>query len=176
MTNDLVGPNDLAHLPGAPFTNGEVDSAVGALRAALGWHVAPERAETGVPFDVEPCEDTLRLATRKLVSVQAVRRTSNDTTITGYQVSRRQGIIRRRGSWPSGLESVEADYTHGYEECPPELLSALGQLALSDRRDKAVRQVSVDDASTTFGTAAAEYLLGPDLLSQYAYPKWAGAA
>lgn len=181
MTNDLAGPTDLAHLPGAPFTDAEVDAAVGALRDALGWHVAPERADTAVPFDVQPYEDTLRLVTRKLVSVQAVRRTSTSdptgTPITNYQISRRQGIVRRRGSyWPCGLEAVEVDFTHGYPECPPELLAILGQLAVAGRRDKSVRQVSIDDGSMSFGSGSAEFLLGTDLMSKYGYPKWAGAA
>lgn len=175
MTNDLVDPSDLAHLPGAPFTQEEVDAAVDALRTALGWHVAPQRVETDVPFDVAPGENTLRPVTRKLVSVQAVRRTSNGTPITNYQTSRRQGILRR-STWPAGLESVEVDFTHGYAACPPALLASLGQLAIAARRDKSVRQVSIDDGSTTFGSGAAEFLLGPDLMAAYAYPKWAGVA
>lgn len=181
MTNDLAGPTDLAHLPGAPFTDAEVDGAVGALRDALGWHVAPERAETGVPFDVMPMEDTLRLVTRKLVSVQAVRRVSTSdpagTPITNYRISRRQGIVRRTGMyWPCGLEAVEVDFTHGYAQCPPALLPVIAQLAVAGRRDKSIRQVSIDDGSTTFGSGAAEFIIGPDLMAAYAYPKWAGAA
>ena len=46
MPNDLLGPNELSGFPGAPFTDQVVDSAVAALRAAAGWHIAPSRTET----------------------------------------------------------------------------------------------------------------------------------
>ena len=51
MANDLVTLDDLSGLPGAPFTETEVEIAVASLRSALGWHVAPVRVET-VSLDV----------------------------------------------------------------------------------------------------------------------------
>lgn len=179
MTNDMIAPDALAHLPGAPFTVEEVDSAVASLRTALGWHIAPVRVET-VALDVDWGEDTLRLPTRKLVSVEAVRDLDRATLIdpARYRVSRTLARVRRRGGcWPSGFEAVEVDMTHGFEKCPPELVPILGQLSLADRRDRGLRVVSVDDASTTFAGSAsssADGLLGQALLDRYRVPTWAG--
>lgn len=171
MTNDLTSPTEMTHLPGAPFTAAEVDGAVAALRTYLGWHIAPVKTET-VSMDVLPAEQVLRLPTRKLESVVAVRRTSDAVvyTATVYEVSKARARVRRKGAyWPDGYEAVEVDMTHGFDACPPELLSALGQVILAGRRDRGIRQVSVDDGSTTFGLASAMFdsLLDEGVLRAY---------
>lgn len=179
MTNDLVGPDDLAHLPGAPFTDAEVDSAAAALRKAAGWHIAPVRSET-VALDIVPAEPVLRLPTRQLVSVTAVRRTSDATVYatTQYETSKRLARIRRRSSyWPCGYEAVEVDMTHGYTTCPPDLLPVIAQCAVLARRDTTVRTVAVDDASTTYtSSGVTAYLDRCDALAQYLVDRIPGVA
>src|SRR5690606_10260708 len=108
MANDMLTPADLAHLVGAPLTDAEVDAAVGALRTALGWHVAPVRTET-VLLDVTWAEDTLRLPTRKLEAVDAVRDVERGVAVdpARYRVSHTRARVRRRGGyWPHGFEAV----------------------------------------------------------------------
>jgi hypothetical protein len=157
MPNDMIQPEDLDGFPGAPFTQPEVDAAVAAMRKAAGWHIAPEVTETAY-IDVGIRERVLRLPTLKLVEVAEIRDATGDAPeaiyVTQYRPSRRTGLVRRTANyWPAGYEAVEADITHGYDETPPELLPLAAQLALTERRDRSVRSVSVDDASTTYASA-----------------------
>lgn len=152
MANDLATLIDLADLPGAPFTDAEVDAAAAAVRTAAGWHIAPQRTET-VSLDVTCWERWLRLPTRKLVSVTAIRKASDSAVIDAarYEVSRRLATVKRKSSyWPEGYESTEVDMTHGYTTTPDDVLSVVAQAAVMARRDPMVRQVSIDDFSTTY--------------------------
>lgn len=187
MANDMLTPGDLAYLPGAPFTEAEVDAAVAAIRAAAGWHIAPVRVEVGVPLDVVCAEPTLRLPTRKLVSVEAVRNADTAALIGAdrYRVSHERGRIRRRsGFWPAGYEAVEVDFTHGYTECPAELKAVVAQQIRDTRRDTAVRSVRVDDASVDYSSTTSTPipsttiydLAGYQVLRRYALPEFPGAA
>jgi len=171
MPNDLVTASGLAHLPGAPFSDAQVDGAVAALRRYLGWHVAPEREETFV-LDTLPMDDVLRLPTRKLVSVVEIRRGDDDSVypVSTYQVSFLRSRIRRLGTyWPYGYGAVEVDVTHGFESCPLELLAPLGQVIVATRRDRSIKSVQVVDSATTYGLAAAlfESLLDESVLGSY---------
>lgn len=185
MTNDLASPEDLAYLPGAPFSDDEVDAAVAAMRTAAGWHIAPERAET-VALDVVCAEPVLRLPTRKLGSVDAVRNADTAEVVDAdrYRVSHTRARVRLKGTfWPSGYEAIEVDMTHGYEECPEDLLGVLGQYILAGRRDSSVQSVSVDDASAAYFSNQAMTSTGPTYsmsawatLRRYALPEWPGMA
>lgn len=186
MTNDMLDPSDLAYLPGAPFTEQEVDDAVEAIRNAAGWHIAPERVDSAVPLDVVHAEPVLRLPTRKLVSVEEVRNADTGAAVDAarYRVSRARGRIRRRsGFWPAGYEAVEVDFTHGYEECPADLKPVVGQYILASRRDSSVRSVRVDDASVDYQAASTNLtptspsvaaLAGYQVLRRYSLPEFAG--
>lgn len=178
MGNDLATPGDLAGFPGAPFTDFEVDAAVAKMRSDLGWHVAPVREST-VELDVVECEPTLRLPTRLLLSVEEVR--DADTAIvtdpTCYRVSKSLGRIRRKsGFWPAGYGRVEVDFTHGYEECPPELYEVLAEYARNARRDANVQSVRVDDGSLSYFSGSGSAPVLSSVLSRYAVPEWSGMA
>lgn len=152
MANDLASPSDLVDLPGAPFTDAEVDAAVAAVRTTAGWHIAPQNPET-VELDVTCWERWLRLPTRKLVEVTAVRKTADATVIDAakYTVSKRLAMVKHRSSyWPEGYEAVAVDMTHGYVIAPDDVLSAVAQAAVMARRDPTVREVSIDDFSTAY--------------------------
>ena len=137
MANDLAAPADLDGLPGAPFTNDEVDAAVSALRAECGWHIAPMSDDpVTIALDVPWRESWLNLPTLKLVTVDEVRTTSDDAVVdpNTYQVSMAQGGIRLLcGFWPYGFGTIEVDFTHGYESCPPDLLPVIASIATSQR-------------------------------------------
>lgn len=185
MTNDMITPGDLAYLPGAPFTDAEVDAAVSALRAAAGWHIAPEKAET-VALDTYCGDTSLQLPTRQLVDVTTVTDTDTDAVVDAgrYRVSRARCRIRKKsGAWPEGYERIEVEMTHGYEACPADLLGVVGQYILGARRDSTVQSVSVDDASKAYfsgGQNAATtpaYALAPgSVLRRYALPELPGVS
>lgn len=131
MANDLVDASQLSYLPGAPFTEGEVDAAAAAIITALEWHIAPERQDT-VVFDVGRCQSRLVLPTRKLVSVDEIR--VNGDVVTGYEVSTRLAqVVKTSGFWKRGFGTVEVDMTHGYEEVPADLLPVIAATATSQR-------------------------------------------
>lgn len=138
MSNDLIPDvTALGHLPGAPFTQEEVDAAVASLRAEVGWHVAPVRAET-VALDVTRGERWLRIPTAKLLTVVEVRDMTGALPVaflpTDYTVSRKLAQVQREWAyWPAGFEAVEVDVTHGYESVPLDLLEVVAGMASGGR-------------------------------------------
>lgn len=157
MANDFgLTPDALAHLPGAPFTQADIDAAVADVRAAAEWHIFPQRAET-VLLDVVSAERRLRLPTRKLVSVDAVRNADAGAVIdpTGYRVSVKFAQVKRNGGyWPSGFGAVEVDMTHGYSELPLDLLPVVAESVNLTRRDQSIRSVRIDDFQQSFGATS----------------------
>ncbi|BDY31409.1 hypothetical protein [Mycolicibacterium mageritense] len=133
MANDLVQPSELAYLPGGPFTEGEVDAAVAALRQAVRWHIAPVRSET-VTLDVGRYENVLQLPTRKLVSVAEVRSNGVVVDPASYEVSIGLAQVKLAyGYWGAGFGAVDVDLTHGYESVPLDLLPVIAETATSQR-------------------------------------------
>jgi hypothetical protein len=153
MPNDLIDPNDLAHLPGAPFSYEEIDAAVSAVRAAAGWHIAPSRAETKT-LDVQCYESLLRLPTRALTSVTAVRDTDTAEVIasTKYRISKSLGqVVHKTGYWPAGYGRVEVDMTHGFATAPADLLVVIAEAATIYRREGSMVTQSAGPFRVTYG-------------------------
>lgn len=131
MSNDLVSPEDLLGFPGAPFEEGVVDAAVANLRKVAGWHIAPLLSET-VALDVEYGRSVI-LPTLRLDAVTAVRNatslTEAPTAVAEYRTTPtlrfRAGIVDRPSWWPCGV--LEFDITHGYSQCPADLLPAIAE-------------------------------------------------
>jgi hypothetical protein len=146
MVNDLVSPGDLAHLPGAPFSDEQVDEAVAAIRAEVGWHIAPVRSET-VELDITYGQRWLLLPTRKLVSVDEVRDADTAEVVdpSEYRVSKALGQVKRDRYWPRGYEAVEVDLTHGYEVTPPELLPLVWARILLSSANPTVSRERIGD-------------------------------
>jgi hypothetical protein len=171
MANDLVDASALSYLPGAPFTEGEVDAAVAAVRAAFEWHIAPENQDT-VVFDIGHCQTRLVLPTRHLVTVDEIRVAGD--VVTGYEVSTRLGqVIKKSGYWKQGLGTVEVDFTHGYETIPLDLLPVVAATATSQRL-LAVRAPVRDNNPADVGegvggdvVSASPALLGCDAVERY---------
>lgn len=163
MSNDLVDASDLAHLPGYPFTEAEVDDAVANVRAACEWHVAPERSET-VVLDVVCGESRLRLPTRRLVSVEEIVDLDTETAIaaSSYRVSAALGQVFRKFSyWPTGYGRLQVEFTHGYEEVPRDLLAVLGESITTARRDQSVKTLETLDFQAGFGAGGASITSNP---------------
>lgn len=138
--NDMVTPDDIKHLPGAPFDDDEVDGAVATLRSALQWRIAPEETET-VTFDIPFRENKLRLPTAYLVNIEAIRANGVVVPPADYETSKNLSIVKlRSGWWPQGYGTVEVDMTHGYESVPLDLLNIIAAVAATSRRDQAVRE------------------------------------
>lgn len=155
MLNDLVDPTDLDHLPGAPFSGAEVDAAVADVRGAVGWHIAPPKTET-ITLDVVRGEPRLRLPTRKLIAVAAIRDTDTDAVIAAstYRVSLVLAQVKRRTScWPWGFGRIEVDMQHGYDLCPADLLAVVAEAANLARRGQSLRSIQIDDFQQSFGDA-----------------------
>lgn len=172
MSNDLVVPDDLAHLPGAPFSEAEVDAAVADVRGATDWHIAPTKTET-VTLDVVCRESRLRLPTRKLLAVTAIRDADTDAVIAAslYRVSLNLGqVMRKSGYWPAGFGRVEVDMSHGYDACPADLYAVVAEAAALARRGQSIRSVQIDDFQQQFGsTTPTADLMGVDAtLARYA--------
>ena len=126
---DLFTADDLAGLPGAPFdnTNGNVTQASEAIRNALGWHLAPSVEET-LTVD-SPGGVNVYLKSKYLTDVSEVRDVTAGTVLTGWTFSR-LGRVTRRSGWPCD-HLLEFDVTHGYAECPAELLPVGAAIARS---------------------------------------------
>lgn len=169
MSNDLLTPDDLIGLPGAPFNPDEVDNAVADVRGAARWHIAPQKTET-VTLDVVCGERRLRLPTRQLVSVTAVRDTDTAAVIdpTTYRVSKTIGqVAKKSGYWPAGLARIEVDMVHGYAACPLDLIAVVAEAARLARREQSVRSVQIDDFQQQFGTTATGELGTDETLLRY---------
>lgn len=175
--NDLADPADLAGLPGAPFTQTETDAAVAAVRTAAGWHIAPVRADTAVVLTVGYCQQLLRLPTRRLVSVQEIRDvlgeagSGDDGAVvadTTYRiVASRNAVLKTSGYWPQGLDAVEVDYSHGFDECPPDLLPVLAEAATLIRRDASARTLTAGPFTLQVGAVTNLPLTTLDTLDNY---------
>ena len=156
MPNSLVAPAALADFPGAPFTDALVDSAVSAVRGEAGWHIAPAVIETLV---VESVGGHLFLPTLQLTAVTAVRDVTNEdavaVTVTGWRSQAtarfRAGVLHLASRTRGGV--FEVDVTHGYTECPPELLPVLARRC-DEAKASGAGQVRLGSLSigTTTGT------------------------
>lgn len=173
MLNDLADPSDLRGFAGAPFTDAEADAAVMGIRQSVGWHIAPIHADTAVVLSVGYCQKLLRLPTRQLISVEEIRDAVADTAIADetYRVIRsRDGVLKTSGYWPHGLDVVEADFTHGYAECPADLLPVIAEAALLIRGTNTAASASTLTAgpfTMQFASASSLPLAGSDILDRY---------
>lgn len=160
----LVQATDLQGFPGAPFSDAVVAAASGAIRTEADWHIAPEVTET---LELEThLSRVVLLPTLRVKEVTAVRNADDGKVLTDWRVNKSTGVLLKRvGTWP---EFIEVDLTHGYAECPPELLPVIAERA---QRGAAglVRQESLGSRSVTY---AAEYdPAASGVLARYTLPK-----
>lgn len=151
----------LAGFAGGPFTEDEIDAAVAVVRAAVGWHIAPEVDDT-LCLDVLPYQRLIRLPTKALSTVDEIRDMTTDdsggTVIdpADYSVSTATAKIAKRAYsyWPHGYGAVEVDLHHGYTETPKDLYAVIAEAASLSRRDQTGASYSAGPYSVSFNPAA----------------------
>lgn len=130
MTNTLVGPDTLVDF--GTYTDTLVDAAAASVRREADWHIAPRLTETITLVLRRGAADEIPLPTRSFsdapVVVSAV--TSGGTTITGWDQADGVLILGRHRHYSGRLQVT---LTHGFTECPADLLPILAQRAQSAR-------------------------------------------
>jgi hypothetical protein len=153
----LADASDLAAFPGAPFDDALVISACAAVRAEAGWHIAPSVSET-LTVD-SPGGPLLTLPTLALTEVSAVRDVTDpdDTeTLGDWRVSAAGMLARTNGQpWPAGFGVLEVDVTHGYDQCPAELLPVIAEHCQASTISSTVQQEASGSESVTYFGAGA---------------------
>jgi hypothetical protein len=102
-------------------------AACEAVRGYCGWHIAPSVVEK-ITVD-GPGGSLLLLPTLRLTDLTEV--TSDGRPVTAPEWSE-AGMVR--GSWSSRFRGITATITHGYDECPAEVLEIVRDLAKSGGR------------------------------------------
>lgn len=108
---------------------GDWEAACGAVRSYCGWHVAPAVPEV-LTMDGSG-EDVQFLPTLHLTAVASI--TNDGDVVTSPEWSQ-SGMVRGAGCWTRKFRGVVATITHGYEECPPEVLKVAAELVSSADR------------------------------------------
>lgn len=152
--NTLVDPFDLDSFPNLPADPDPfIDAAVGRVRAFARWHIAPVVTETVYA----ECHDgrTLVLPTLRLLSVTQIRAGGATYLPADFTVYRNGSVVFNRWGvrdWWLPLGMVEADITHGFDACPPELLPVIASYATlaASPRDPAVSAMTVGQVTTMF--------------------------
>lgn len=131
--------------PGAPFAPSLVASAVDSVRSIVGWHIAPVITETRWLW----CKGgtLLALPTLKLDPNQTASVVAGGQTYLPDHADP-DGLLYRLAGWPFGRVAVT--FTHGFAQCPPELLPILAEKASEAGRDASVAQESVLSRSVTY--------------------------
>lgn len=162
--NDPIPPlaeaSDIDDFRGAPFPPETVAAAGQQIRTLCGWHIAPQ-ITTALVLD-SPGGEVLRLPTRLVAGVESVTDLTGrvERELTGWRWSA-HGMLSRRGGWPSGFRAVRVVLTHGYPECPADLLAVL-----ANRTQRRVMQESLGSRSVTYSAEGDRAL--EDSLSRYA--------
>ena len=138
---DMIDVNDLSGFEGAPFSAEAVLAACEQIRRLCGWHIAPSITETIVVDSAGG--DRLWLPSRHVTEVTSVRDVTGETPVDIPFRWSASGVLS--GRFPAGFRAVEVTLTHGYEECPEDLLPAI-----VDRTRRRVMQESLGSRSVSF--------------------------
>lgn len=129
----LASPDDLSGFQGAPFEADLVLAAGEAVRGACGWHVAPWREDDVTTVDGVGGRFVLlpTLGLTDVSSVENMADVDNPVAITGYRLPTgstrfRAGVLDMATGWPTA--DLQVTFSHGYESCPPDLLSVVAEL------------------------------------------------
>jgi hypothetical protein len=135
MANTLTTPGALTDLPGAPFADVTVDAAVAQIRFDAGWHIAPVVTDEVLVLDGVRGRE-LVLPSRKVVTVTQVRDlTDPDAPVVMIGWRLIPGQILVHDAWPCEEATIEVTLTHGYTECPADLLPLIAAMASASALD-----------------------------------------
>lgn len=119
----LIQAADLVGFRGAPFSDQVAQAAAESLRAQCDWHIAPSEVET---VKLRGGGFTLLLPSMHVTEVASVV-DNYGNAVTGWEWFP-NGVLES----PSGFPSfVTVTFTHGFPECPVELLPIIADLAVS---------------------------------------------
>lgn len=104
-------------------------SACAAVRAYCRWHVAPAVTEA-LTLD-GPGGDLMFLPTLRLTDLTSI---TNDGDVVSSPEWSTSGMVRGAGCWTSKFRGVVAEVTHGYDECPAEVLTVVAEMVASAGR------------------------------------------
>lgn len=107
------------------------DAACRAVRTYCGWHVAPSVTQTLVLDG--PGGSLLMLPSLLVTDVAEVK---NAGTVVADPEWSAAGMVRAH-RWTTRFRGVEVTLTHGYEECPEDVLAVLTHMA---EQSKALKQ------------------------------------
>lgn len=157
----LVYAVDLADFPGAPFKDSTVKAAAGQVRRICGWHIAPSLTQS-LTLDHDG-SSVLYLPSLRVTDVASVRDLTGSTPreISNWRWS---GAGMIEGSFPGGFRAVEVTLTHGYAECPDDLLPVLASRTQRRAMQESLGSRSVSysaEGDRAFESTLESYRLGP---------------
>lgn len=142
------------------------ERACDAVRAYCGWHIAPSMGEdvvldgSGTPVVMLP---TLHLT--------ALADVTDDGTVVDSPEWSAAGMVRKStyGYWSHKFRSFTATMTHGYAECPGELLGVIAEAA--SRGVAGVAATQVGQVRIESGSGSAGFMLDQKaVLDRYRIP------
>lgn len=130
------------------------DNACAAVRAYCGWHIAPSVIED-VILDGSGTQ-IMMLPTLRLTDLTAV---TDDTTAVDSPEWSAAGMVRKStgGYWSWKFRSFTATMTHGYEDCPGEILGVIAEAA--SRGVVGVAATQVGQVRIESGGGSASFML-----------------
>ncbi len=146
---------------GVGVSQGQIDQAVGLVRAFCGWHVWPVVTETLIVDGVGGV--VLTLPTLKVTDVALVVESGVEVDADGYEWSASGDVQRVGGCWTTRWRGIEVTLTHGFETCP--LLSVVAGIASSGTAPEVVGPFSFGGSD-----AASSVMPYRDALSLYRIP------
>ena len=119
----LIQASDLAGFRGAPFSAEVAEAAAQSIRTESGWHIAPSEIET---VKLRGGSSVLLLPSMHVTAVSGVV-DSYGNDVTGWEWFP-SGVMECAAGFPL---FVSVTFTHGYPECPKELLPIIAERAMS---------------------------------------------
>lgn len=101
---------------------GDWDAACAAVRSFCRWHIAPSHRET-VTVDGSG-GDVLFLPTHRLTALHSIIDDGRAIADPEWSAA---GMVR--GSWSGKFRGVVVDMTHGFDECPSDVVKIISALA-----------------------------------------------
>lgn len=142
------------------------DRACDAVRAYCGWHIAPS-VEEDVVLDGSGTQ-VVMLPTLRLTALTDV---TDDTTAVDSPEWSSAGMVRKStyGYWSWKFHSFTATMTHGYDECPGELLGIIAEAA--SRGVAGVAATQVGQVRIESGSGSTGFMMDQQaILDRYRIP------
>lgn len=176
MASSLITPTQLAEASlgrvseSSPGLSGWIQRASDVVRDVCGWHIAG--VETHAVIMDTYGGYTLVLPTLRLVAPPVVAVGDEEWELDGWSP---RGVVRTRRELPRRLGAATVVMTHGYEQVPGAVASAVASIVLASWASPLGRtQEAVGSISASYSTAGGQLVvsdpvrrvLGPYMLSE----------